>query len=217
MTSPSNPHQDQRLYAEGAPLESARAAVVLVHGRGATASSILELRTAMNFRDVAYLAPQASGNTWYPYSFLAPLERNEPGLSSGLQALADAVAVAERAGLPPERMVLGGFSQGACLAAEFAARNARRFGGLLILSGGVIGPLGMVHSYPGSLAGTPVFIGCSDRDPHIPLARVNETADIFRSLGADVILKIYPDMGHTIVKDEIDHADRIIRSIPAEV
>lgn len=215
MTSPAGPHQGQRLYQAGSPLESARAAVVLAHGRGATASSILELRAVMNFEGVAYLAPQASGNTWYPFTFLAPLNRNEPGLSSGLRALADAVTTAEEAGVDAERIVVGGFSQGACLAAEFVARNARRYGGLLVFSGGVIGPLGMEHSYPGSLDGTPVFIGCSDRDHHIPLERVNESADVLRSLGGAVTLEIYPNMGHTIVKDEIDHAGGIIAAILA--
>lgn len=209
----SNPHQGQKLHTAGAPIDSAGAAVVLAHGRGATASSILELRAALNTEEVAYLAPQASGNTWYPYSFLAPTEHNEPGLSSGLQALADAISAAEKAGIPVERIVIGGFSQGACLAAEFAARNARRYGGLLVFSGGLIGPLYMERSYNGSLGGTPVFLGCSENDPHIPLERVNESAEIFLSMHAEVTLKIYPNMGHTIIEDELRHARRILAAV----
>lgn len=143
---------------------------------------------------------------------MEPLERNEPGLSSGLRVLADLVAEVEAAGIPAERIVLGGFSQGACLASEFVARYARRYGGLLVLSGGVIGPPGTPRTVAGSVEGMPVLVGCSDVDAHIPLARVHETADVFRSLGGDVTLQIYPGMGHMINQDEIDRARDIVRA-----
>jgi len=207
------PHQEQPVFSRGRPLAEAERVMILIHGRGATAPSILELAPLLAPTGFAVLAPQAAGNSWYPYSFLSPLERNQPGLSSGLQVVADLVAEAEAAGIPAERIVLGGFSQGACLASEFAARHPRRYGGLLIFSGGVIGPLGMERQDEGDLAGTPVFIGCSDVDFHIPVERVHETADIFTSLGAAVQKKIYPQMGHTIIQDEIDQARKITNGL----
>jgi predicted esterase len=207
------PHQGQPVLAAGRPLDEAKAAMVLVHGRGATAQSILELGAVLDQPGFAYLAPQASGNTWYPYSFLAPVAQNEPGITSGLQAVAAAVATIESAGIPAEKIIIGGFSQGACLASEFVARHARRYGGLLAFSGGLIGPPGTARDYEGSLAGTPVFIGCSDVDPHIPLVRVTETADALAGLGAAVNKKIYPGMGHTINQDEIDQAMQIVQHV----
>ena len=207
------PHQEQPLQTAGRPLDEARAALILIHGRGATAHNILELADALTHPAYAYLAPQASGNSWYPYSFLAPIPQNEPGISSGLQAVADAVAVVEAAGLPTEQIVLGGFSQGASLASEFVARYARRYGGLLVVSGGLIGPPGTPRDYEGTLDGMPVFIGCSDPDPHTPIERVTETTDTLTNLGARVSQKIYPHMGHTIVQDEIDHALKIIQGV----
>jgi glyoxalase family protein len=207
------PHQGQPVLATGRPLDEAKAAMVLVHGRGATARSILELGTVLDHPDLAYLAPQASGNTWYPYSFLAPIPQNEPGITSGLQAVAEVVSTIEAAGIPAEKIIIGGFSQGACLASEFVARHAQRYGGLLAFSGGLIGPPGMARNYEGSLDGTPVFIGCSDVDPHIPLVRVTETADTLAELGASVTKKIYPGMGHTINQDEIDQALQIVQQV----
>lgn len=207
------PHQGQRVAVAGVALAEATAAMILVHGRGASAENILELADLLPHPQMAYLAPQAADYTWYPYSFLAPLAQNQPNLDSALQVLADLVAEIEAAGIPAARIVLGGFSQGACLASEFAARHARRFGGLLIFSGGVIGPPGTPRDYDGSLDGTPVFIGCSDRDMHIPKERVDETAVILESLGAAVTKKIYPNMGHTIIQDEIDQAQQIVAQI----
>jgi predicted esterase len=169
----------------------------------------------LNHPDLAYLAPQAGGNTWYPYSFMAPISQNEPGITSGLQAVGEAVAEAEAAGLPPEKIILGGFSQGACLASEYLARNARRYGGLLLFSGGLIGPPGTPRDYEGDLDGTPVFLGCSDIDPHIPIQRVEETAATLADLGGSVTKKIYPGMGHTIIKDEIDQALQIVEQVAA--
>lgn len=207
------PHQGQQVVNSGKPLAEAQAAMILVHGRGATAVSILELANELHHPEFAYLAPQAADNTWYPYSFLAPMTQNEPGLSSGLQAIGELVDQVAAAGIPADRLVLAGFSQGACLASEFVARDARRYGGLLAFSGGLIGPPGTPRDYDGSLAGTPVFLGCSDVDFHIPLERVVETAAVFTKLGANVNKQIYPNMGHTIVQDEIDHANQIMQAI----
>lgn len=206
----NGPHQGQPVLAAGTPLAEATAAMILVHGRGATAENIMELGGALYHPSIAYVAPQAAGNTWYPYSFLAPMQQNEPGLSSALRVLADLVEQLDSASIPSDRVFIGGFSQGACLAAEFVARNARRFAGLLLFSGGVIGPPGTDRSYPGHLAGTPVFLGCSDVDPHIPLGRVEETAEVMRQLGAAVEMQIYPGMAHTINDDEIGRANRMI-------
>ena len=200
-----NIHQNQPVLTAGAPLENATAAMILVHGRGASAESILELTAEFDQPDFAYLAPQAAGGTWYPNPFMTPIEGNEPYLSSALAKLADVLAQVETAGIPPEKTILLGFSQGACLASEFAARNARRYGGVVALSGGLIGPPGTDFSrYAGSLDGTPVFLGCSDVDPHIPLERVQETTAVLRNLGGDVTEHIYPNMGHTINMDEIE-------------
>lgn len=177
--------------------------MVMIHGRGATAASILTLVPAVNLPGFAYLAPQARGNTWYPNSFLAPIESNEPGITSGMQAIDDGLAHIQAAGVPLDRTILLGFSQGACLALEFGARHARRYGGVAGLSGGLIGPEGTPRAYPGSLDGTPVFLGCSDVDSHIPAARVLETAEVLRERGGQVTTRLYPGMGHTINEDEI--------------
>jgi len=199
----------------GASIGAARAAMVLVHGRGASAESILGLATSFAAPDIAYVAPEAPSGSWYPYSFMAPFARNEPHLGNALNTLARVVDDLEQQGMPPERIVLLGFSQGACLAIEFAVRNARRYGGVAALSGALIGPEGTTWNYPGTLAGTPVFLGCSDVDTHIPLARVHESAEVLRGLGGDVTENIYPGMGHTVVQDEIDHVKKILRGIDA--
>ena len=208
------PHQGQPVLRAGLPLEEAGAALILIHGRGASAYDIMSLGSLMTHDRLAYLAPEAANHVWYPQSFLAPLDQNEPYLSSALRSVADVVALAEEAGLPPEKIILAGFSQGACLASEFVARNPRRYGGLIAFSGGVIGPPGsQPGSYPGSVEGMPVFLGCSDVDPHIPLARVEETAVVFQSLGAEVNKQIYPRMAHTVIQDELDHAKQIITAV----
>ena len=212
---PRDPHAGRPVRLAGAPLAGARVAVVMVHGRGASAGDILALAPAIGVAEVAYLAPEADGGTWYPHSFLASLAANEPGLSSGLAAVGRAVAAAEAAGVPAERTVLLGFSQGAWLAAEFVARHARRYGGLAVLSGGLIGPDGTPRDYPGALDGTPVFLGCSDRDPHVPAARVRESAEAFRRLGGDVTLRLYPGMPHTVVDDELDAVRAMLRGAGA--
>jgi predicted esterase len=196
-------HQTQPILAAGAPLSEARGAVLMVHGRGASARDILTLATELALDDLAYLAPQAAGSTWYPYPFMQPIESNEPFLSSALARVAEALAHIAAAGIPPERTGLLGFSQGACLTTEFVARNARRYGGVAGLSGGLIGPEGTPRDYAGSLDGTPVLLGCSDVDPHIPKSRVSETADVLRRLGAQVDLRLYPNMGHMVNEDEL--------------
>lgn len=194
-------------------METATSAMILVHGRGASAESILDLARVLPHDSMAYLAPQAQGNTWYPNSFLAPIAANEPGITSGVAAIGALVEQVEAAGISAENLIIGGFSQGACLASEFVARNPRRYGGLLVFSGGVIGPLGMKRSDSGDLDGTPVFLGCSDRDSHIPLERVEESAEIFRALNGNVTKKIYPNMGHTINHDELRHAKEIVAKL----
>ena len=202
-------HAGQPLRRAGAPLERAKAAMVMIHGRGGSADDILGL--AELFGDAAegwaFVAPQAANHTWYPERFMAPMERNEPWLSSALETVARTVAHVEDAGVSSDRIVLLGFSQGACLGSEWVARNARRFGGIVALSGGLIGPEGTPRDYGGSLtrafAGTPAFLGCSDRDPHIPEARVRETATVLERLGATVELRIYPNAPHGIFEDEI--------------
>lgn len=197
----------------GAPLGAARAAMIMVHGRGASAEGMLGLADAFEAGDIAYVAPQARSGSWYPQSFMAPIAQNEPHLSNALKTLSDVVADVERQGVPSEKIVLLGFSQGACLALEFAARNARRFGGVAGLSGGLIGPEGTPRTYAGSLAGTPVFLGCSDIDFHIPLKRVNESAEVLKALGGNVTEIIYPGMGHTIVQDEVEHVKKILKDL----
>jgi predicted esterase len=211
--SSPDPHRNAPVQTAGAPLDTAQAAMILVHGRGASAASILSIAQELDVADVAYLAPQAAGHTWYPYSFMAPTEQNEPGLSSALDLLATLIGRVEKAGLPRERLVLLGFSQGACLSTEFAARHAQRYGGVVGLSGGLIGPEGTTFDFDGSMDDTPVFLGCSDRDPHIPLERVQETTAAFEHLGADVDERIYEGMGHTVNRDELSAARDIVTAL----
>ena len=198
-----DPHAGQPVRLAGAPLESARAAVVMVHGRGASAESILALAPALAADGVAFVAPQAAGGAWYPYGFMSPIERNEPGITSGMRAIGRVLDRTAAAGIPAERTLLLGFSQGACLATEYAARHARRYGGVACLSGGLIGPDGTPRDYAGSLDGTPVFLGCSDVDGHIPAERVRESAEVLARLGGDVTMRLYPGMGHLVNDDEI--------------
>ncbi len=207
--SGEDPHGGQPIETTGTALDSADAAVVLAHGRGATARGILGLARDLDVSSVAYLAPQAARNTWYPRSFMEPMADNEPWLSSALGFFGETVERATDA-LGHEQVVLGGFSQGACLASEFAARNAREYGGVVALSGGLIGPEGTEFDYEGSMDGTSVFLGCSDSDPHIPLERVHGTADVFEDLGAEVDERIYEGMGHGVNEDEVDAVRGIV-------
>jgi len=209
----TGPHQGQQIFTNGKSLNEAKTAMILIHGRGASAPSILELSDLLHHPEMAYLAPQAANNTWYPYSFLSPIAKNEPGISSGLKVIEELIEQIETAGIPRHKIIIAGFSQGACLSSEYVARNPARYGGLIAFSGGVIGPLDMERNDRGDLKGTPVFIGCSDIDPHIPLRRVEETAEVFTKLSARVNKQIYPGMGHTIIQDEIDQAMKIISSV----
>ena len=207
------PHQGQPVRSAGVPLEQAKAAMVMVHGRGATAESILSLATALAIDGFAYLAPQASGNTWYPNSFLAPIPSNEPGITSGLAAIADVIERIQEAGVPLDRTMILGFSQGACLSLEFTARNAARYGGIACLSGGLIGPDGTSRDYAGDYAGTPAFFGCSDIDGHIPKQRVAESAEVLERMGAKTTVRLYPGMGHLVNEDEIEHVQALMRGV----
>jgi predicted esterase len=210
-----DPHGGQRVAEAGAPLHRARAAAMHQHDRGAEAEGMLSLAETFAQPELAYLAPQAAGRSWYPHSFLAPIPRNEPFLSSALQALDAVMRRLEAEGFPADRVVLLGFSQGACLALEYAARQARRYGALVGLSGGLIGPEGTPRDYPGDLAGTPVFLGCSDIDPHIPLPRVRETTRVLGALGGAVTERIYPDAGHGIFEDELRHVRGLLAPLAA--
>jgi predicted esterase len=203
MAHPHASHAEQPVLAAGSPLASARIAVLALHGRGGTAAGMLTLADQLAVPDVAYLAPQAAGNTWYPFSFLTPIERNEPWLTSALHKVAATLDQCVASGIPHERVLLLGFSQGACLAVEFGARNARRYGGVACLSGGLIGPVVIEDRYQGDFAATPAFLGCSDVDSHVPAGRVRETAALLERRGADVTLRLYPGMGHTINADEL--------------
>lgn len=209
----SSPHHGQSVRAAGVPLDRARAVMVMVHGRGATAESILTLVPALTGDGFAFLAPQATGNTWYPNSFLAPIPSNEPGITSGLDTISDVIAIAEAAGVPRDRIILLGFSQGACLSVEFAARNAVRYGGIACLSGGLIGPDGTPRNYAGNFEGTPAFLGCSDIDGHVPAQRVTESAAVLRRMGADVTIKLYPGMGHLVNEDEIGAINSMMEAV----
>ena len=207
-----DPHANPRVLQAGVPIDAARIVAIMLHGRGAGAEDILGLAKEFTAPDVAFVAPQAAGNTWYPYSFLMPLEQNEPSLSSALRAIERLVESLAQQNVTPDRIALMGFSQGACLALEFAARHAQRYAVIAAFSGGLIGPPGTPRNYPGSFAGTPVFLGCSDVDPHIPVERVHESAEVFTRMGATVTKKIYPHMGHTINESEIDLVDGLLNT-----
>ena len=212
MHSGSNPHAGGPVLRKGPAAAQARVAVVLLHGRGDSAAGILGLADAFDLPDVTWVAPQAAGHTWYPYSFLAPLDDNQPGLDSGLGVIGDLLQTLAADGVPAARVALMGFSQGACLALEYAARNARRYGGIVALSGGLIGPPATSRAYNGTFDGTPVFLGCSDVDPHIPVERVHESAAVFTRMGAMVDERIYPRMGHTVNAEEVQAATAMLRA-----
>jgi predicted esterase len=207
------PHEGQPVEEAGQRLGASAAVVILAHGRNAGPANILDLARRFERPDLTYIAPAAAGRTWYPHSFMADIAANEPGISSGLAVLASLVARVEAAGVPRSRIVLAGFSQGACLICEFAIRHASRFGGVLAFSGGAIGPPGTTWNVPGGFGATPVFLGCSDQDAHVPEARVRETAAVFTRLGADVTLRIYPGMGHLVNEDEIRIAQALLDAV----
>ena len=204
------PHGGQPVVQAGLPLGEAPATVVMVHGRGASAANILDLVPRLARPNLTYLAPAAADRTWYPHSFMADIDSNEPGLSSALGVIGSLVARIEAAGVPASRVVLLGFSQGACLSAEFAVRHATRFGGIVLFSGGLIGPPGTRWDVDGRFDGTPVFLGCSDVDAHIPAPRVIESAEVFTRMGAAVTSRLYPGMGHVINDEEIAFAQQLL-------
>lgn len=209
----AGPHQHAKIFTSGASLNRAKAVMIMVHGRGATAQGILQLADEFAQPDFHYLAPQANGFAWYPYSFLEPRDRNQPGLGSGLQLLNSLVESIEESGFGAERIILLGFSQGACLVSDYAARYPQKFGGIIVISGGLIGQEINANDYPGTLENTPVFLGCSDQDPHVPNLRIDETEKVFNQLGAKVDKRIYSGMGHNINEDEV----KVIRSIMARL
>lgn len=204
------PHENQPVYFAGAKLEEASAAMILLHGRGASAEDILSLSTHLDYPKLAFLAPQAEGYTWYPNRFIFPVANNEPYLSDALKVIDGLVKKMEMRGIPTEKIFIGGFSQGSCLASEYVIRNPKRYGGLIVFSGGYIGPLNIQREPDGNLSGMPVFIGCSDVDPHIPLQRVKETTSLLTAMGAQVTEKIYLNMGHTVNDDELQQAKIVV-------
>lgn len=210
------PHDNQPAVYAGAPLETAAGVLIMVHGRGASPSSILSLAGAIDRPQLACVAPAAAGGTWYPYSFMAPRAQNEPGLSSALRVLEALVTSFVERGVPAHKIALLGFSQGACLASEFSIRHPRRYGGVLALSGGLIGPPGTTwDDVNASLDGTPVFLGCSDIDGHIPKERVIESEGVFKRLGARVKRTLYPGMGHLVNDDEIAEVQTVLDEVLA--
>jgi len=196
-------HQ-KKIVTAGQPLAKATKALIMLHGRGATAEDILGLAREFNVKDFALVAPQATNYTWYPLSFLAPVKQNEPWLTSAIQVVGEIVEDIRRAGIKDENIYFAGFSQGACLTLEFVTRNATRWGGVAAFTGGLIGDRIYTENYSGDFAGTPVFIGTSNPDPHVPVERVNASADFIRSMNAVVTEKVYPGMGHTINREEIE-------------
>jgi predicted esterase len=205
------PHQDQAIARAGTNIAEANRAMIMIHGRGASAESIITLSEHFKHtEDMAFVAPQASGHTWYPFSFLAPPAQNQPGINSGLQAIHNLVNELNKEGIPNTHIYILGFSQGACLASEYVARHPDKYGGLFALSGGLIGDSINIDSYEGDLQNTPIFLGCSDVDPHIPKARVDESEAVLQSLNGDVTKKIYSGMGHLVNEDEINEINRIL-------
>jgi predicted esterase len=209
-----DPHADQPLLTAGPPPAAARATLILIHGRGDSAAGILSLFNSFALDYLAAIAPQAAGHTWYPQSFLAPLQANQPKLDSAIHKIQSIVDELLANGVPAEQIALLGFSQGACLLSEYVARHPRRYGAVMALTGGLIGPPGTPRNYSGSLAGTPVFLGTSDPDPHVPVQRVRETESVLTRLGAQVLLRTYPSLPHTINQDELtlcrDYLSRLI-------
>lgn len=215
MNAQRDPHAGQPILSRGPALSESRLATILLHGRGGSAEDMLALAEEFGVRDISYVAPEAAGHTWYPHSFLMPVDQNEPHLTSALRLVSGVLDDLNGQGMPSERVAIVGFSQGACLALEFAARHARRYAAVIGFSGGLIGPRGTPRDYSGTFDGTPVFLGCSDVDPHIPLERVHESAALFRRLSAAVDERIYSQMGHTVNRDELD-ATRALLAVPTQ-
>lgn len=202
-------HQKE-IISTGKKLEAAKKALILLHGRGASAEDILTIARYLDVEDYALLAPQATNHTWYPYSFLVPKNQNEPWLSSALELITDIVDDINQAGIPKEQIYFLGFSQGACLTLEYVTRNATKWGGAVAFTGGLIGDKIDPENYKGDFQNTPIFIGTSNPDPHVPVERVKETTMFLKKMNASVTEKIYQDMGHTISEDEIDKANQLV-------
>jgi len=209
----SDPHKDGPIRRFGKPLEEASGAVILLHGRGGSAEDILSLARDFYLPQLVFLAPEAAGNSWYPNSFLAPLAQNEPWLTSALHKVDTTVEMLNQAGIASERIVICGFSQGACLGTEFVARHPARYGGLVAFTGGLIGPPGSDLTHAGYLAGTPAFFGSGDPDPHVPWQRVEQSAQVLAEMGAAVTARRYANRPHTISREEIDFAKRLIGDV----
>jgi predicted esterase len=207
------PHAGQQVLRAGPPVDTAAKAVIAIHGRGASAEDVIGIGRAIDLPNVAWLAPDAASHTWYPYSFLMPVDQNQPFLDSAISVVGGLLHHLEDSGIPAERVVFLGFSQGACLASEFVARHPRRYGGLVVFSGGLIGAEIDPASYSGSLEDTPVFGGCSDIDPHIPLGRFEITGEVLAALGGAVDFRVYPGMGHTVNVDELTAARDLIAGV----
>jgi phospholipase/carboxylesterase len=205
-------HQ-KNIITAGNELSATSKVLIMLHGRGATAASILSLSSALAVKDFALLAPQATNNTWYPYSFLVPSAQNEPWLSSALEVVKEIVSDLLQKGIPSDHIYFVGFSQGACLTLEFVTRNAKKYGGVVAFTGGLIGDKIYSENYAGDFRGTPIFIGTSDPDPHVPVERVHATTDILKRMNATVTAKIYDNMGHTISQDEIDIANKLVFNV----
>jgi phospholipase/carboxylesterase len=209
----SDPHRDEPVQSLGAPLDKAAGAVILLHGRGGSAEDILRLAHEFNFPQLAYIAPQASGNSWYPNSFLAPIAQNQPWLASALSKVEETQRAVQDAGIPADNIFIGGFSQGACLATEFVATHPMRYAGLIAFTGGLIGPLGIDLTHEGDLGGMPAFFGSGDPDPHVPWQRVKDSSTVLEKMGANVTVRRYEGRLHTITGDELDYARRMIRDV----
>ncbi|MFD2245240.1 alpha/beta hydrolase [Pontibacter ruber] len=201
---------EKNILTAGKPLEQTGKALVMVHGRGATAESILELSDYLDVTDFTLNAPQATNHSWYPYSFMAPVSQNQPALDSALALLDETVKSIKAQGVDSRHIYLLGFSQGACLTAEYATRHAQRFGGLLLFTGGLIGQQIDTGNYKGSFEGTPVLITTGDPDPHVPVSRVEETVKIMEEMGAEVTKQIYKGRPHTILQEELSLAKTIL-------
>jgi predicted esterase len=215
VTIPIAPHGGQAVAHAGVPIGEARAVVIMVHGRGAGPPNILDLVPRIGHPAASYLAPAASGGTWYPKSFMAPTEENEPGISSGISVVHALIDQVVATGIPTERIMLLGFSQGACLTSTAAQRRPERYGGVIVFSGGLIGPPGTAWNEQGRFQSTPVFLGCSDADAHVPVARVRESAAVFERMGADVTTRIYPGMGHLVNDEELAFARDLLSRLAA--
>jgi phospholipase/carboxylesterase len=200
----------KNIVSAGAKLEDATKVLIMIHGRGGSAEDILSLANHLNVKGFALLAPQAANNSWYPYSFMAPVSQNEPWLGSALMLIKETVIDVIAKGISEENIYFTGFSQGACLTLEFVARNATEYGGVVAFTGGLIGERVDPKNYTGDFKNTPIFIGSSDPDPHVPVERVHETINILKKMNADVTGKIYANMGHTIIQNEIDLANELV-------